>query len=217
MSWGVEVKVPRLCKRQTHRGNVGGSSDPSDYYKAKIAIPFLDYLYQELRCRFQKDDGPSYSVFSLVPGQMAKFTDSEVGRLANDLMFWGVDLESVQPDDFKSVLLEWRRACANMKEEDRPNSLLGTFKIADGDVFPDTKTLLHIGCTLPVTSSEAERSFSGLRRIKSYMRSMMNEDRLVALALMHIHHGMDINVPAICEEFAKTNKRRLFKSCIIFD
>jgi hypothetical protein len=104
-----------------------------------------------------------------------------------------------------------------MIEEDRPNSLLGTFRITDGDIFRDIKTLLHIGCTLPVTSSEAERSFSGLRRIKSYMRSTMNEDHLAALALMHIHHSMTINIQAICQEFARRNKRRLFKSCILFD
>jgi hypothetical protein len=86
---GIDVKVPRLCRGQAHRGNVGDSSDPSDYFKANIAIPFLDYLYQELRCRFQKDDGPSYSVFSLVPNQIVKQGDSDVSRLANDLMFGG--------------------------------------------------------------------------------------------------------------------------------
>ena len=60
---GIEVKVPRLCKRQTHGGNVDYTSDPSDYYilyKANIAISFLDYLYQDLSFRFLKDNDPSY-------------------------------------------------------------------------------------------------------------------------------------------------------------
>ena len=41
----------------------------------------------------------------------------------------GVDLESVQPDYLKPVLLELKRACANMKQEDGPNSLLWAIKL----------------------------------------------------------------------------------------
>ncbi|KAK3094004.1 hypothetical protein FSP39_022800 [Pinctada imbricata] len=44
---GIDVKVPRLCKRQINRSNVGDGTDPSHYFKANVAIPFLDYLYQE--------------------------------------------------------------------------------------------------------------------------------------------------------------------------
>jgi hypothetical protein len=93
--------------------------------------------------------------------------------------------------------------------------LLGTFTITEGNIFQDIKTLLHKDCTLPVTSNEAERSFYGLRRIKSYMRPTVNEDRLAALAFMHMHHSMTINIQAICQEFAKNI--RLFKLCILFD
>ena len=38
-----------------------------------------------------------------------------------------------------------------------------------------------IGCTLPISSAEAERSFSGLRRIKSYLRNRMSEKRFSGL------------------------------------
>ena len=39
-----------------------------------------------------------------------------------------------------------------------------------------------IGCTLPISSAEAERSFSGLRRINSYLRNRMSEKRFSGLA-----------------------------------
>ena len=39
-----------------------------------------------------------------------------------------------------------------------------------------------IGCTLPISSAEAERSFSGLRRIKSYLRNRMSEKRFSGLS-----------------------------------
>ena len=44
-----------------------------------------------------------------------------------------------------------------------------------------------IGCTLSESSAAAECSFSGLRRIKSYLRNRMSEKRLSGLAHMHLH------------------------------
>ena len=41
--------------------------------------------------------------------------------------------------------------------------------------------LLKIGCILPVSSCEAERSFSGYRRVKSYIHSSMIAERLTGI------------------------------------
>ena len=49
-----------------------------------------------------------------------------------------------------------------------------------------------IGWTLPGSSAAAERSFSGLRRIKSSLTNRMSEKRLSGLALMHLHHDLKI-------------------------
>ena len=59
---------------------------------------------------------------------------------------------------------------------------------ADDDFFPNIRRLIIMGCTSPVTSCEAERSFSALRRVKTYLRSTMGEERLAALTLMAIHY-----------------------------
>ena len=48
----------------------------------------------------------------------------------------------------------------------------------EGDIFPNLQKLFIISCTLPVTSCEAERSFSVQRRTKTYLRSTMGEERL---------------------------------------
>lgn len=63
------------------------------------------------------------------------------------------------------------------------------------------KQLLCIGCTLSVGSAEAERTFSAFRRLKTYLRSRMSEERLSGLALMHIHHGLHIDVKDICHNY----------------
>lgn len=85
----------------------------------------------------------------------------------------------------------WRHYCVNMSKEtsDKLCSLHNFFNFVDGDVFPNVKILLHIGCVLPITTCEAERSFSGLRYIKIYMRNTMQEDRLTGHALMYFHNS----------------------------
>ncbi|XP_060070932.1 52 kDa repressor of the inhibitor of the protein kinase-like [Ylistrum balloti] len=213
----IEEKFPRTCHRQTQRTNIG-SSCPQQYYKATVAVPFLDHLSTELNDRFHKDDRVAYAFSYLVPKQMFTLSDSEIQKLSSEFFFWDSDLRCSSSQDLQGHLFEWKSSCGKLDEKGiTADNLLDTYKIADGDIFPDIKTLLHIGCTLPVTSCEAERSFSGLRHIKSYMRSTMNEDRLSSLALMHLHHARTINAGAICQRFVMQNKRRMFKSSILYN
>ena len=101
-----------------------------------------------------------------------------------------------------------------MARKIRKHALPGDIACCHG---PGIKALnCCVGCTLPITSAEAERSFSGLRRIKSYLRSRMTEERLSGLALMHIHSEMDINVETICDLFVTKHRRRIFQSCILY-
>ena len=47
--------------------------------------------------------------------------------------------------------------------------------------------LVKLLLTVPVTSCTAERSFSGLKRLKTYLRSTMGQARLNHLALLHCY------------------------------
>ena len=54
------------------------------------------------------------------------------------------------------------------------------------ECFPKLSECLQIAMTIGVTSATAERSFSSLRRMKTYLRSTMTQDRLTNLALLYI-------------------------------
>ena len=47
--------------------------------------------------------------------------------------------------------------------------------------------ILILYITIPVTSATAERTFSVLRRLKSYLRSTMTQERLNNVMVMHIY------------------------------
>ena len=52
------------------------------------------------------------------------------------------------------------------------------------EAFPTLLKLLQIALTICVSSASFERSFSALKRIKTYLRSTMHEERLVNLAVL---------------------------------
>lgn len=70
--------------------------------------------------------------------------------------------------------------------------------------------LLSLYFTFPVTTASAERSFSALRRLKTFLRSTMTECRLNNLFLLYVHkHRTDrIDLLAIAKDFISVNSRR---------
>lgn len=49
----VEIKMLRICNRQTNRVNVV-SDNPEEYFKMSIFIPFIDNLICQLNSRFDE-------------------------------------------------------------------------------------------------------------------------------------------------------------------
>ena len=51
-------------------------------------------------------------------------------------------------------------------------------------MLPQTVKLLTIAATLPVSNASCERSFSALKRIKTYLRNTMGQERLSSLSIL---------------------------------
>ena len=78
---------------------------------------------------------------------------------------------------------KWRRFVGDL-----PDNPADCLQHATPAMYPNIHCLLRIFCTLPVTTAECERSVSVLRRLKSYLRSSMGQERLSSLALLHINY-----------------------------
>ena len=76
---------------------------------------------------------------------------------------------------------------------DLPDTLMKSLVSADPDSFPNYKILPVLACTLPVTSAEAERSFSVLRLTKRHLRSRLADKRFSALTVIKIHNSIHID------------------------
>ena len=71
----------------------------------------------------------------------------------------------------------------------------------DEDAFPNMRVFLLIGCTLPITSAEAERSVSLFRRLKTHLRSRMTDARLSSLALLAMHPSIQLEPKDVTKRF----------------
>ncbi len=103
-----------------------------------------------------------------------------------------------------------------LKQGGVPRNICTALVETTSDLFPNIYCLLTVLAVLPVTSCEAKRCISCLRRLKSYLRSSMGQDRLTGLALLHIHNDIPVNVE-IVEEFALKHPRRMRLSNILCD
>jgi hypothetical protein len=79
------------------------------------------------------------------------------------------------------------------------------------DMFREVKTFLELFLLLPVTSATAERSFSGLRRLKTFLRTSMSQELLNSLAILHVHKRLtrELDVIKAAKEFVGRSQHRL--------
>ena len=91
------------------------------------------------------------------------------------------------PAAFESELFRWSNHWK--RQEAMPDESVASIiaSHADGIFFPNIPELLKILAVLPIGSTEAERSFSCLRRLHTWLRSTMTTDRLSDLSVIAMY------------------------------
>uniref|UniRef100_A0A671PCD6 HAT C-terminal dimerisation domain-containing protein n=1 Tax=Sinocyclocheilus anshuiensis TaxID=1608454 RepID=A0A671PCD6_9TELE len=85
------------------------------------------------------------------------------------------------------------------------------FRTAQMAFFPNIQCTLKIFLTLPVTTCVCERSFSAMRRLKTWLRSTMSTDRLTGLALMHVHQKVKLDRERVLKQWDASGHRRIHR------
>ena len=206
----IEPSMPRVVGRQQHRSNVEAGT-PKDYYKRALTIPLLDHLISEIDTYFDpNNDAGMSSLLCLLP---ALLVSREGNPVRAAFQSYADDLPS--PQVFDVELFRWRRKWQNADQDHLPSSAAQALEEFNHEFFPKVHKLLRILCTLPITSAEYERSFSTLRRLKTYLRATMTSEREYGLALTNIHYGRQIDISVTIDLFARKHPRRLLLSDIL--
>ncbi|XP_025191890.1 52 kDa repressor of the inhibitor of the protein kinase-like [Melanaphis sacchari] len=191
----IEIKIPRLAKRQKHRNNFS-SENPEDYFSVSIFIPFIDSIIQQLNDRFNNHK-------EIISGFQVLINPCAKSDLHHLVKYYQEDVES-----YEKVVSEvdlWHRYLN--KKNIKPQNALDALLICNQDFYPNIYNLLHILAVLPVTSCESERSFSSLKRIKTYLRNSTSETRLNGLAVLNIHREVPVTEDEVIEVLASIKRR----------
>lgn len=198
----IEPTKPRTAGRQMHRDNLPGDT-PELYWKRSVFYPLLDHLATEIESRIITPKDRFLAQY-LIPSKLHLLTPE---KEATVFMPFAGDLPDKNFQAYKNELLKWK--CKWENRSDKPSDLIQTLKHAHPDFYPNIHVAVKILLTMPVSSATAERSFSSLKRIKTYLRSTMVEDRLNGLSLMHIHRDHQIDLDRIIQQFAADGNRRI--------
>ena len=70
-------------------------------------------------------------------------------------------------------------------------------------MLSEVHKLLRLYLTVPITSSTSERAFSTLRRLLTYLRAIMTEQRHNNCMLLHVHKDLtdDLDLFEIAKDF----------------
>ena len=104
-----------------------------------------------------------------------------------------------EPDNHAALLVS--------SKQSRSSNLLPALRACRKQQFPNVHTILHTMTVWPLTSCEAERSISGLRRLKSYLRSTITGERMNGLALLAVHRCISVSVKETIDAFASKQPR----------
>ena len=203
---GEELTAPRIRGRQTHRANAPADG-PEEYYKRNIFIPFLDHLIDQLKMRFGDEDNVPKQVRlqELMPIAM---TTTSLPRIIEAAELFEFDLNrSIL--EVEAEVKTWMSLIQSLPQERQPKDIPEAILLGKDNFLPAVTTLLRLFGTIPVSNATAERSFSALKRLKTYLRSTMGEERLTGLALLHVNKSTDVDPDAIIEIYAGKKERRI--------
>lgn len=198
---GDPISMPRVTAHQNARDNVP-ANDVVEYYRRSAFVPFLDYLSSELDVRFAKHSEIISSLQFFLP-KLCIGISSE--KLTNCVQFYHKMLPN--STSLSAEVSLWQMKWRDVAVDKRPSSAVEAFAACNRDLFPIIKVMLRIIATLPVSTATAERSFSTLKRIKSYIRNSTCENRLNGLAMMSVHRDVLINPIDVVQRFALQPRR----------
>ncbi|XP_050526839.1 52 kDa repressor of the inhibitor of the protein kinase-like [Daktulosphaira vitifoliae] len=102
----------------------------------------------------------------------------------------------------------WKIRLENIKSSNTPRIAMEAIVLCNSQIYPNVFKLLQIFATLPVSTASNERSFSNLKRIKTYLRNTMSQGRFNGLAMLAINIEVGIDTSEVIDNLSK-KKRRL--------
>jgi len=172
-----------------------------DQLKHSLFYPCLDRMLTELNSRFS-DVGAG-----LMKGIQAcnPASDDFLSEDSLDLIATHYKMPVK-----KEEILVAKQFLTRQKREGAVSDMGSVYKLLHPDMFPTLSSVVQAALTIPVSSCTCERSFSVLRRLHTWLRRTMGQDRLHHLAMMAVEKDVlcGLDHGDIIDRFAQAKPRR---------
>lgn len=164
---------------------------------------FIDVATNELSDRFTRS-GDMRQYERLEQVLLSGCTDDSVRSLIEPYseVDWGL---------FKLQMPLFRKQAYTTSTE--AVQVLQSMSVETRELFSEVVTFVRLLLVCPASSAEAERSFSALRRLKTWLRNRMSQERLNDLAVCHIHKNivMQLDLVSLMKEFVARGRESVRK------
>ena len=213
-SWGIKPEFTEKRQRRTKTFHDELSSDcrltdPMQAFKVDVFYKLVDVAINQLEWRFEGQRNVADLFKFLFPDVLLKLPDAQLETEAQSLqMAYSADLGEALVSEVRSFRREFRQEIEKCESVRDILTLLLSSDVLSS--MPELGTACILFCTLPVTVSSAERSFSKLKLIKSYLRSSIAQDRLDSLALISIENeaARQLDLDELVNKFANNKARK---------
>ena len=180
-----EARAPRQMPSRRLQALVGEHGQrqtqltPESYHRINTYYASIDKVLSELDLRFRGNDQEILCALGNICNSETPDKES-FSRIAK---FYNIDGEILEAEQkmyasFRRVRGLGYMTVSEILETMHENDLF--------DIFPEFSKVVHILAVILATSRSAERSFSALRRLKTYLRSTMGQQRVSNIALINI-------------------------------
>ena len=207
-----KTRLPSLLLDHIVTTTVGDRSqsdeiDVVSLYRSKY-FAVIDQFLGEMERRFTDNDDILAAVAACDPSSPSFLSEElliDVAAQYSELLNIDVTYFKPQADVARKMIL----ASGACKTSMDVYNELSKMPLA----FPDLLKLFKLMATIPVTSASAERSFSAMRRIKSYLRASMAPTRTSDITLIAVEYQLSqllLKDPSrVIDRFSSMGSRRL--------
>ena len=154
----------------------------SDTMRAHLFYPTIDRMITEMTDRFSPQcDNVMLGIQACNPCSDSFLNITDLRGLATHYQ-----VEIYEPE----VAVGKNYIQALQKKADKTFTMEQAWRLLDEIAFPTLKTLFQLALTVPVTSCTCERSFSCMRRVKTWLRSNMSQERLDHLSILALERNI---------------------------
>lgn len=201
----IQPAKKRSVKTQQNRANPP-VEDIESHYRVSYYYAFLDHTISHLKTRFPPELEGALLATYFLPCNTYKLSEELSDKIKSEF-----DAFLPHPSSFESEITTWKLHMAEWTNVDTKEDLLSTCNFAEENrlFYPNIHTILLLLLCLPVGSVSCERSFSALRRLKTWCRNSMTDERLDSLALGYINHERTFTPEEVLRAWDRSGHRRV--------